>query len=286
MRSRLVNPRLQRWALGLACIGFAAGLYLSFRTLPPDVSLARWGPLALGTFIGVPAAILFSVCETWLTARVAGASFGWEHSVRVSVLSSAANMLPVPGGALVRVAAMRQAGAAVRYGAIATILVALLWLGLAFVGSGIGVRTVSVPLAAVFGVIGTGLVMMSSIAVYMMSGSWPTVVIIILIKTGIVVVDVCRMRWALAALDVDLSIGTAFTFAVSGVAGAAVSVVPAGLGVTEAVAALLAPFSTISPSTAFLAATLNRMAALALMAPLALWVSRLSSAEVRVQNHD
>ncbi len=275
LRSRLGDARLQRWALGLACAGFAAGLYLSFRTLPPDIRLARWAPLALSTFVGVPSAVLLTVCETWLTARVAGTFFDWGRSAHVSVLSSAANMLPLPGGALVRVAALRQAGAAVRAGAAATILVALLWLGLAFAASGIGVRTVSSPLAVAFALIAAALIIASCIAIFHLSGSWTTVGVIVAIKTGIVVVDVWRMRWALAALGVNLSTGEALTFALSGVAGAAVSVVPAGLGVTEAVAALLAPLSTISSSAAFLAATLNRMAALALMIPLAVWVGRL-----------
>lgn len=273
LRSRAREPRLQRWVLAFASIGFTAGVYLSIKTLPADLGLTTWTPLALSTFIGVPLAMLLTVVETWLTARVAGTQFGWKHSVRVSVLSSAANMLPLPGGALVRVAALRQSGAAVGHGAAATIVVAVLWLGIAFVTSGLGVLGAAPGLAVLFGLLGIVFISICSLSIYIMSRSWVTVGIVMLIKLGIVMVDVARMRWTLAALDLHLTQSEAMTFALSGVAGAAVSVVPAGLGVTESVAALLAPLSTIPSSAAFLAASINRAAAFALMAPVALAVS-------------
>jgi hypothetical protein len=78
---------------------------------------------------------------------------------------------------------------------------------------------------------------------------------------GIVVV-VLRFIWAFAALGIVLSAADAAVFSVAGVAGSAASIVPAGLGVNESVAALLAPLASVPPAAAYLAATLNRAVAL------------------------
>jgi hypothetical protein len=48
--------------------------------------------------------------------RMTGRSVGWLSAMDVTIYGSAANMLPLPGGVLVRIAAMKAHGTAFRRG--------------------------------------------------------------------------------------------------------------------------------------------------------------------------
>ena len=77
------------------------------------------------------------------------------------------------------------------------------------------------------------------------------------------------MYLALYALGFDVKPAQALVLVVAGALGSAVSIMPAGLGVREALAALVAPFAVLAASTGFLAAALGRMVDLAVVGPLA-----------------
>lgn len=277
LRAGAANPRLQRYSLLVAAVVLAVGLFVALRRLPPDLGLTRPGLLALSAGVGVPVAVLLTVIETWLSARIVKVRFSWWSSLRVSVLASAANMLPLPGGPLVRVSVLKRAGAGLTSSTATTVLVATSWLGVAFLFAAFSAKTSFTAIALGFAAIGTFLTVGSAAGIYYLCRSWRLLSSVLLIKCAIVVVDLYRMRWALGSLEVETGMRETAIFSISGVAGAAVSFVPAGLGVTEAAAALVAPISGIASSAAFLAAALNRAAALAVMLPLALAVSATST---------
>jgi len=70
---------------------------------------------------------------------------------------------------------------------------------------------------------------------------------------------VLRLILAFASLGLTLGWFEAALYAAAPTLGAAVGIVPAGIGVNEAIAAALAMLIAASPATAFLAVTLNRM---------------------------
>ena len=70
-------------------------------------------------------------------------------------------------------------------------------------------------------------------------GSRDTILHLTVIKFGLVLIDSTRIYLCLLILGVDGSFIQASVLSVSSVVGAAVSIVPAGLGIREAVAALL-----------------------------------------------
>jgi uncharacterized protein (TIRG00374 family) len=93
------------------------------------------------------------------------------------------------------------------------------------------------------------------------------------VRSVLVVLDAIRIYLCLAALGTDATFAQASAFAVASAAGSAVSIVPGGLGVREAVTAALAPAVGLAAAVGFLAAALNRLIGLPVMVPLALWLS-------------
>lgn len=260
---QVVNrPVVRRWALMAALAVFLVGIPLSIRELPTELGLVAPRELLLIALVGVPAAIVANAADTKLAASLVGTRFGWYQSMYVGLVSSAANMLPLPGGALVRVTALKGSGASLLKSGVSTTLLAGLWLGLALSLGGTWIAVthpwVAVPLLGV----GVLALLGFCVALHTICRSWRLLALAVIVKLTSIAIGVIRMAWALAALGVIIPLGDLAVFAVADVAGAAVMVLPAGLGVNESVAALLAPLVAVPSAAAFLAVGLNRVVAL------------------------
>lgn len=88
-------------------------------------------------------------------------------------------------------------------------------------------------------------------------------------RITLVSLDGLRLLWCLKALGVSAVFSQAAAFVVGGVIGSAVSIVPAGLGIREGVSAGLAPLVGLVAASGFMAAALNRILALSILAPVA-----------------
>ena len=75
-------------------------------------------------------------------------------------------------------------------------------------------------------------------------------------------ITVFRFWLGFQAVNVSANLVESATFAVASVFGAIVAIVPAGLAVSEAMAAALAGFTVLSPATAFIVVALNRLVGL------------------------
>lgn len=86
-------------------------------------------PFIVLVFIGIPAAALLNTAEFKLICAMGARSVGWLTSFDVSIITRAANMLPIPGGAITRTAAMCSEGISAK---LATTLVGAFlvsWMG-------------------------------------------------------------------------------------------------------------------------------------------------------------
>jgi hypothetical protein len=253
---------LRRYALWASVFVFSAGLLLSIRHLPDSLALNHPHYLLYIAAIGVPLRILLNTAEMKLNAHIVGADLNWAQATQIGLVSSAANMLPLPGGPLVRVAALKKAGATLVESSVTTALLGVNWLGLAFFLSGACIVEEHVAAGYAFLSIGALGIVGSSLGIFKHCKSWLLTGAALATKLAGIVVVVLRFIWAFAALGIVLSAADAAVFSVAGVAGSAASIVPAGLGVNESVAALLAPLASVPPAAAYLAATLNRAVAL------------------------
>jgi hypothetical protein len=260
---------------------FGGGLVLSIKQLPHDLGQVAPGFLLLSALITIPAAIVLNAAETKLSARLAGANFDWLQATHIGLVSSAANMLPLPGGPLVRIGALKLAGASLLQGGIATTLIAAIGLGLAFACAGASTvgshPTVGMPFLAAGGIATAA----CAIALVRLGRSWSLVGMVLVAKSAGIAVGLLRMYWTLAALGLMVSFTQLCAFSVSDVAGSVVSIVPAGLGINEAVAALMAPLVAVPSTLAFLAVGINRVISVPVLAVAIALVAALRGARER-----
>lgn len=270
------RPLWMRIVLGLAACGFILGIYLSYRAQPDLLTNLNWGFVALVSCVGVPTIVILNIFEFQTSAKLLGQRFSFAQAAEITIIGSVANMLPIPGGTVVRVAALKAGGASIKRGTSATLLVSGLWIGISFIYSGLwllglGITTLNLGILFVFG--GMGALAICIFLSLKLSNDWSVILQLAFLKVGLVLVDAARLFLCLLALGSMTSFGHASVLAVSGVLGAAVSIVPAGLGIREGAAAMLAPVVSVSIASAYLGASLNRIIGLAVMAPIALYLS-------------
>jgi hypothetical protein len=283
---RVLNkPKAKRIILGLAVLFLLAGIAISLGRNPEVLSNLDWRPVLILVLAAVPITIMLNAYEFVLTGRLVGRRIAMPPALESSILGTAANLLPLPGATLVRVAALKAAGAGYLEGTKATLLVAGLWAGVAFVFAGawmlrlgvgpVAVLFVVVGLVAWLGCFGYGVRRYRGVRLP---------VYLSLAKVALVTVDAMRMFLCLSAFGLAVVFDQAAALAVAGVVGNAVSIVPAGLGIREAVSAGLAPLVGLGAGMAFLAAALNRLLGLITVVPLA--IGMLSSGRGQTAGED
>lgn len=270
----------------VAAIGFGIGIYLSYRAQPEILSNLNLAPLFAIVTIGVPATVFLNAVEFQLSAKLIGRPFNLAQSAEITVVGSVANMLPIPGGTMVRVAALKSAGASLKHGTAVTLLVSVLWIGIAFIYSGLWVFGLGNALwpglgpAFIFG--GIAALAVSVALCFRLTENKSVVAYLALNKMALVLVDATRMYLCFRVLGLDGTFAQASVLTVSSVTGAAVSIVPAGLGIREGVAALLGPVVALAASSAYLATGLNRLVGLSVMAPFAVFLGMRKSRSEQV----
>lgn len=272
-------PMVKRWAYIIAATAFAVGLYLSYKAMPNVVLSLKWKPFLVVLLVGVPMTQMASAVEMILMGRLVNRNFTLPESLRIAIVGGAANMLPIPGGAIVRVAALKGRGAGVAEGVRVTIAVGILWIGVAFLYSGVWMLPFNMMLAlcmSLGGIVSLALGVWLGLKQYRRKF---VVVQIIALKLFGTVLDSIRLMLCLWALGEMVGFSVGAVLAASSVTGSAVSIVPAGLGIREGMSALLASFMMLSAATGFLAAALNRIAELLILLPAALTLSVLRSDE-------
>lgn len=269
-RRRLRSPAVRRQLLIFAMLILIIGGYFSFRDQPDLLDRVNWRPVVLLYFVGVPTIILLSSVEFVTMARMLGKRIELSAAFEVVVIGAAANLLPIPGGAVTRVTALKLAGVELREAAATMAMMTVMWLGLAVVIAGVAVTYLGSPTVGIgASILGAGAVLLSCIFPGASHTRRGAVFASLIVKLLLVLADGGRIYLALYALGFGVNPAQALVFVVAGALGSAVSIMPAGLGVREALAALVAPFAVLAASTGFLAAALSRMVDLAVVGPLA-----------------
>ena len=195
--------------------------------------------------------------------------FPSRGALEIAVVGTAANMLPLPGATLVRIVGLKASGAGAGDSVQATLFVASIWFGLAFLVAGLWMPPLQVPWVRE-GFLAFGAVA-SVVSLYWarcLSGGLAVPIQVSCVKLLLVLTDVVRMFVCLRALGVDSTLAQNAAFAVTSVVGNAASIVPAGLGVREGLSAVLAPLVGLTASAGFVAASLNRLLGMAIILPL------------------
>lgn len=272
IRGRVTKSRLVLPAVALLVV---VGVVWSWQRLDLDYTTLGWGGLAASAALAIPAAML-SAAEFWLAQRLAGGHATPRDSIRVSLLGSLGNLLPIPGGAIVRVEAMTARGAAPGVAVRTTGGIGLAWVGLTLVASGLAVaaagRTFPGVAAAAAGLV----VCIAGVVALRPRGGTSTRVVgaVFLLETMVIVLATWRIHIVLSAIGTEASWTQSFGLVASGALAVSVGLVPAGLGVRELLASILAPLVGLSAAAGFLTAGLNQVLSLLGQGALALTTIR------------
>ena len=265
-----------RATYGLAALVFALATWYALAGVDIDPSDLSWGALLLLVGVGVPLLAVLNGEEFRAMARLLGHRTPFVEGLQVSVLGSAANILPVPGAALVRMAALRRRGAG--YGAATTVIL------LAAVAWGAATLLVAGSLLAGAGDTALGLTGVAVGAVAAAGVAWVArrrygtplraVGRLLVVEVASVLVGAVRFLLVLVAVGEEVDLAQAAALTVAGVVAAATGVFPGGLGLREALAGLIGPVVDLPSQLAVLAAVGNRIAEYLVLGPVALWFAR------------
>jgi hypothetical protein len=246
-----------------------------------SVSDIDWAPIAVAFFVAAPATLGLKMLEYDAAARLIASRAHFRRALDVSVVSSAANLLPIPGSLLVTTHALSEQGATYGEAAFASVIPSLAWLAIAGIIGGMGVVVAgNAPIGAVLALGGLAAF---SVAGYMFLRSAPEhgrfglAVRIIVIETSWVGLSGFRMWLMLRAIGVSATPAQVLALAVAGAMAVAIGFLPAGLGAREALIALLSPVIKLPLSQGVVIGVIDRVVWITFLAlaaiALAVWRS-------------
>lgn len=218
--------------------------------------------LAMLALVAVPAAVAHNVWSMVELGRAFSISIAAKTALRSAAWSQVVELLPLPGGAVVRTSLLVQNGVKLGRSAELVMLLALMWTSFGLLGAGISLRGHHAGAQGLVA-IGAVAVLALCLAVWIRFSGQTAVRALLLRLLGMGIVAF-RMQCAFAVIGIVLPISGAFGFAAAAIAGNSASIAPGGLGLSEGIAALLATQIEVSAAAAFLAVALSRLVGLAL----------------------
>lgn len=287
-RAEPLSPTIRRAVLAVAIIGLLAAMAWAWDRSSLTLGDLEWAPIAALVLIAAPLSLVLKAGEFTLAARIAGLRPSRRDALEISVVSAAANLLPLPGSLLVTVQALASDGAGYGRAIGASAVPAIAWLGVTGVIGG-GAIAVSGPaalgavvlLAGIAALVGAALMFRSAAPADGRAGLATAVVVV---EVAWLAVSGLRFTLAAAALGVDLDPSQALALSVAGAATVAIGFVPGGLGVREALIAALAPLIGLDVETGILLGVVDRVVWLGFLGLAGLTLSGQPSSAIRSDN--
>lgn len=272
VRSRAMSPRYQRVFLAIAVPAVALVAFSAFRNVADSGGSFDLRLLALAALVVIPAGQVVSGLEFLLSAAVAGTRVSLIEATRIATIGSAANLMPIPGSPLVRIAAMTGAGTRVRLATGITAAMGGTWLGLGAAITGAGIVLSGRPFLgstiAGVGILVTGASIIG-ITRAAEADRFQIAVKVLATETALFLIGALRMWLILHGIGFAATSTDAFFLEASNVVATAAGFAPGGIGLRELLAGITAPLIGIPPSTAVLAAAVNSAMWMAVMAAMA-----------------
>lgn len=238
----------------------------------PPVTL-QWGWMAIAViFLGASIAVIAS--EFRVAAWLLGQRVQWPEAFRVTILSSAANLLPLPGGIAVRTDALRKKGLRWQAALGSNAIVGLGWLGVALLlAGGLLYGEAREFVVAVF--LLAGVVVIAGMGVGLVKfdrNVGGSALLILSVEAIYVIVAALRLFALLMGLDIAVSYGQAVTLIVASALAAGIGFFPGGLGIRELLAGALSPLVGLAPEVGAFVSVVDRILSVTVRGSVALWL--------------
>jgi uncharacterized membrane protein YbhN (UPF0104 family) len=251
-RPNLLNRLLQArdkprspWLMIIALALFIVFTVVAFRHLPHIDKPLRWELILVAGLLVVPLITVLNALEFRLMAHFAEHHPPMLEILQVTILGSAANLLPVPGAVVVRLANLRKAGVRVTRGLNLTAIIGLTWVGAACALGGVAEMLSHADFALVSLAVGIGLLAIALVMLCRILDRGTRLagaLELLAIEGGFVLMQAFRLFLIGSALRFSVSYAQSTVLVIAAVSAAAIGFLPAGLGAREAIAAVLAPF--------------------------------------------
>jgi hypothetical protein len=253
----------------VATIGFLAGGWLAARSVDFLNITVQAGPLVLVAVVGVPVSALLTAREYHISTKVAGIEVPFVDALRTSVTATAANLLPLPGGVVVRVSELTRSGTPPLVATGLTVAMGVTWIGTAALASSVALVFASNPIpAALFAIGGASALALGMLGFRRAPNAMRLFGATLLVELASVIVDSARLWLVFRSVGATYSLAEPTVISLSNVLASAAGIFPGGLGLREVLAAALAPLVLVRPGLAFLTTAINRLVAIVIQGPL------------------
>jgi uncharacterized membrane protein YbhN (UPF0104 family) len=275
------------WLMIVAVALFVVFTIVAFRHLPHIDKPLRWELILVAGLVVVPIITVLNALEFRLMAHFADHHPPILEIVQVTILGSAANLLPVPGAVVVRLANLRKAGVRVTRGLNLTAIIGLTWVGAACALGGLAELWSHLGFALV--ALGVGVVLLgfaiALLARVLERGNRIAGALELLaIEGGFVLMQAFRLFLIASALRFNVSYAQSTTLVIAAVSAAAIGFLPAGLGAREAIAAALSPIVGFPAAVGLVITAVDRIVNLVVLLVFAGIVTLATRRQVQAQS--
>jgi hypothetical protein len=257
------SPRAQRLLLVLALAVFVVSAVVAVRALdgiPLDDRWHLWLLLAAGLSL---ATFAVNAAEFAVSAWFSGLRPGAAEAMRVSIFASAANVMPVPGAALVRTQALKRLGQGYRQAISATAVIGVGWVATGALVAGLFLVPAGQPLVGgltlLAGAVGWGAAVALLHAQVGADGARRALPRVAAVEVASVLVGTLRVWAVLRALGFDTGPAEAATLTGAAIVASAAGVFPGGIGIREALSAAVGAAVGLPAAAGALVAAVDRV---------------------------
>jgi hypothetical protein len=261
-RARPMSKRALLIIMVATSITLVVATIWAWRSTNLSIADVNFAAIAAVFLIAAPVTLVLKMFEYDASLRLIGSHAAWRHALDVSVVSSAANQLPIPGSLLVTTRSLSERGATYGAALVATSIPGLAWLGLSGLIGGVAIviagGLVLGTIVFAFGVLGlsaAGLMFRRNAPDH---GRARLATRICTIEILWVVLSGFRFWLVLQAIHVSSTPAQVLSLAVVGAMSVAVGFVPGGLGVRELLIAGLSPVIHLPVSEGILLGVIDR----------------------------
>ncbi len=283
------TPRGRKISMAVSAVVFVVAMALGIKGLPSGDRELQWWAILLTSVVGVPLLIGLNALEYMASGAVLGHKIGLRVAMPIAIYARAANLLPLPGSALVRMQGLKREGSSYGRAASATLATALFWLGGSLLVGAVVLIGIRPWLALLFGAGGVVVSLVGHTAVRSLvarrEDAPPGEAIRrsgVLLGVEILMVIVRGVRFWLVMVGFDLggSFAGAMLLPLAGVLSSAIGFFPSGFGIREVISGALSRLVGDPASSGLLASGLDRLVSLPVMAVIALIVGVMGRREV------
>lgn len=258
MKRRITTKNI---ILVLAWSSVALGVLYSLNKNPEILSNLDWSQIILVIAILTPMTMACNALGFMQSANLVNQNQGFIPALQITTTGTLANQLPIPAAFIMRVNALRSAGAGILESIHATITISIIWVGCALLISAIAAYALGAH-PVFFMLFGLGMAaclygsfrFRGRVRAHLM----PVVAVGIIIS----LLDTLRLYVSFKAIGFSPGITECFLLTAASAVSNIVTFIPGGIGIREYSAAGLSTFTNIPPAYALLATTVNRLTGL------------------------